>query len=74
MMGAGLASSTRTGSRANVRTVQVGNKLQGLAPTTNKSVQFVLRSIQNKSHGEKKNQKYYFLHESNWWGRSSWCW
>jgi hypothetical protein len=60
MMGAGLASSTRTGSRANVRTVQVGNKLQGLAPTTNKSVQFVLRSIQNKSHGEKKTRNTIF--------------
>ena len=38
MMGAGLASSTRKGSRSNVRNVQVGDKLQGLPPTTNKRV------------------------------------
>ena len=60
MMGAGLASSTRTGSRCNVRTVQVGNKLQGLAPTTNKSVQFVLRSIKNKSQGDTKSRNTIF--------------
>ena len=45
MLGAGLASSTRTGSRSNVRQVQVGNKLQGLPPTRNMPVEFALKSI-----------------------------
>jgi len=55
IMGAGLASSTRKGSRSNVRTVQVGDKLQGLAPTTNKKVEFVSNAINNRSYGEARN-------------------
>ena len=55
MMGAGLASSTRQGSRSNVRNVQVGDKLQGLAPTTNKRVEFVTNSIKTRSYGEARN-------------------
>lgn len=38
IMGAGLVSSTNSGSRANVRQVQFCNKLQGLPPTRNKKV------------------------------------
>ena len=60
ILGAGLASSTRSGSRSNVRIPQVGDKLQGLAPTTNKRVMFVLRSIQNRAHGEKKTRNTIF--------------
>ena len=54
-MGAGLASSTRKGSRSNVRTVQIGNKLQGLPPTTNKKVEFVSNAIKTRSYGENRN-------------------
>ena len=55
MMGAGLASSTRKGSRSNVRTVQVGNKLQGLPPITNKRVEFVSNAIKTRSYGQTRN-------------------
>lgn len=60
MMGAGLASSTRTGSRANVRQVQVGNKLQGLPPTKNVPVEFSLKSINRRAYGEKKSRNVIF--------------
>ena len=60
MLGAGLASSTRTGSRSNVRTVQVGNKLQGLPPTRNKPVEFALKSINRAAYGEKKTRNVIF--------------
>ena len=55
IMGAGLASSTNTGSRANVRQIQFGDKLQGLPPTRNKRVEFALRNIQKRSYGENRN-------------------
>ena len=55
IMGAGLASSTNSGSRANVNQVQFGDKLQGLPPTRNKRVEFVLRNIQKRSYGENRN-------------------
>ena len=55
IMGAGLASSTRKGSRSNVRQVQVGDKLQGLASTTNKKVGFVSNAIKTRSYGENRN-------------------
>ena len=54
MMGAGLASSTRIGSRSNVRQVQGGDKLQGLPGITNKRVGAV-RAINIKSYGENRN-------------------
>ena len=54
-MGAGLASSTRKGSRSNVRTIQIGNKLQGLPPTTNKKVEFVSNAIKTRSYCENRN-------------------
>ena len=60
MMGAGLASSTRTGSRTNVRQVQVGNKLQGLPPTRNMPVEFALKSINRAAYGEKKTRNVIF--------------
>ena len=60
MLGAGLASSTRTGSRTNVRQVQVGNKLQGLPPTRNRPVEFALRSINRSAYGEKKTRNVIF--------------
>ena len=60
MLGAGLASSTRTGSRSNVRQVQVGNKLQGLPPTRNRPVEFALKSINRAAYGEKKTRNVIF--------------
>ena len=60
MLGAGLASSTRTGSRSNVRQVQVGNKLQGLPPTRNRPVEFALKSINRSAYGEKKTRNVIF--------------
>ena len=54
-MGAGLASSTRKGSRSNVRNVQVGDKLQGLVSTTNKRVEFVSNAIKTRSYSENRN-------------------
>ena len=60
MMGAGLASSTRTGSRSNVRQVQVGNKLQGLPATRNMPVEFALKSINRAAYGEKKTRNVIF--------------
>ena len=60
MMGAGLASSTRKGSRSNVRQVQVGNKLQGLPATRNISVEFSLKSINRAAYGEKKSRNVIF--------------
>ena len=60
MLGAGLASSTRTGSRSNVRQVQVGNKLQGLPATRNTPVEFALKSINRAAYGEKKTRNVIF--------------
>tara|TARA_B100000927_G_C16462300_1_gene468334 strand:+ start:908 stop:1258 length:351 start_codon:yes stop_codon:yes gene_type:complete len=60
MMGAGLASSTRTGSRSNVRQVQVGNKLQGLPATRNKSVEFALKSINRRAYGVQESRNVIF--------------
>ena len=60
MMGAGLASSTRTGSRSNVRQVQVGDKLQGLPPTRNRPVEFALKAINRSAYGEKKTRNVIF--------------
>ena len=54
MMGAGLAGSTAYRTRTH-GDQGGGNKLQGLPPTTNKNVQYVLRSIQNKAYGESRN-------------------
>ena len=53
-MGAGLASSTRKGSRSNVRSIQGGNKLQGLPGITNKRVGAV-RAINNKAYGDNRD-------------------
>ena len=54
MMGAGLAGSSAYRSRTH-GDQGGGNKLQGLPPTTNKNVQYVLRNIQNKAYGESRN-------------------
>ena len=54
MMGAGLAGSSAYRTRTH-GDQGGGNKLQGLPPTTNKSVQYVLRNIQNKAYGESRN-------------------
>ena len=47
MMGAGLAGSSAYRTRTH-GDQGGGMKLQGLPPTTNKNVQYVLRNIQNK--------------------------
>ena len=71
-MGAGLASSTRKGSRSNVRTVQVGNKLQGLPPTTNKPVQYVLRAINRRAYGTPQQRaRVYYINQLSTIGRMS---
>ena len=54
MMGAGLAGSTAYFNRVN-GDQGGGMKLQGLAPTTNKKVQFVLRNIQNRAYGQQRD-------------------
>ena len=72
MMGAGLASSTRKGSRSNVRNVQVGDKLQGLPPTTNKPVQYVLRAINRRAYGTPQQRAtVYYINQLSTIGRMS---
>ena len=54
MMGAGLAGSLAHSENVNGNQGG-GNKKQGLAPTTNKPVEFILPAIQNKAYGENRN-------------------
>ena len=54
MMGAGLAGSLAYKDNTNGNQGG-GNKKQGLAPTTNKAVEFVLPAIQNRAYGENRN-------------------
>ena len=54
MMGAGLAGSLAHSENVNGNQGG-GNKKQGLAPTTNKPVQFILPAIQNRAYGENRN-------------------
>ena len=55
IMGAGLGGSISNGSRANVNQIQFGDKLQGLATTTGKKVDFNSRAIRRRSYGNKRN-------------------
>ena len=54
MMGAGLAGSLAYKDNTNGNQGG-GNKKQGLAPTTNKPVEFVLPAIQNRAYSENRN-------------------
>lgn len=54
MMGAGLAGSLAYKDNTNGNQGG-GNKKQGLAPTTNKAVEFILPAIQNRAYGKNRN-------------------